>query len=145
MTTALDGGKGSASRSGRSLPPGKTRYPLYRKLVGPQGRSGQVRIILPPTGIRSPDRSARSQSPYRLSYPAHSYPVRSGIILRVQKKRMVPIVCSETSLRNQYYSLRNNAEERSSQLRRDGRLKSRIETCLGGKTDALVLSIIHWN
>jgi hypothetical protein len=25
-----------------------------------------------PTGIRSPDRSARSQSLYRLSYPAHN-------------------------------------------------------------------------
>ena len=30
------------------LPPGKTRYPLYRRLGGPQGRSGQVRKILPP-------------------------------------------------------------------------------------------------
>ena len=38
-------GEGSASRSGRSLPPGKTRYPLYRRLGGPQGRSGQVRKI----------------------------------------------------------------------------------------------------
>ena len=36
-------GEGSASRPGRSLPPGKTRYPLYRRLGGPQGRSGQVR------------------------------------------------------------------------------------------------------
>jgi hypothetical protein len=44
-------GEGSASRPGRSLPPGKTRYPLYRRLGGPQGRSGQVRKISPPTGI----------------------------------------------------------------------------------------------
>ena len=42
MTTALEGGEGSASRPGRSLPPGKTRYPLYRRLTGPQGRSGQM-------------------------------------------------------------------------------------------------------
>jgi len=35
MTTALDEGEGSASRPGRSLPPGKIRYPLYRKLGGP--------------------------------------------------------------------------------------------------------------
>jgi hypothetical protein len=28
--------------------PGKTRYPLYRRLGGPQGRSGQVRKISPP-------------------------------------------------------------------------------------------------
>jgi hypothetical protein len=51
MTTALEGGEGSASRPGRSLPPGKTRYPLYRRLGGPQGRSGQVRIISPPPGF----------------------------------------------------------------------------------------------
>jgi hypothetical protein len=43
-------GEGSASRPGRSLPPGKTRYPLYRRLGGPQGRSGQVRKISPPPG-----------------------------------------------------------------------------------------------
>jgi hypothetical protein len=42
------------------LPPGKTRYPLYRKLGGPQGRSGQLRKISPPTGFRSPDGPTRS-------------------------------------------------------------------------------------
>ena len=41
-------GEGSASRPGRSLPPGKSRYLLYRSLGGPQGRSGQVRKISPP-------------------------------------------------------------------------------------------------
>jgi hypothetical protein len=35
-------GEGSASRRGRYLPSGKTRYPLYRRLGGAQGRSGQV-------------------------------------------------------------------------------------------------------
>jgi hypothetical protein len=34
---------------GRSLPPGKTRYPLCKRLGGPQSRSGQVRKISPPT------------------------------------------------------------------------------------------------
>ena len=43
--------EGSASHHGRSLPPGKTRYPLYRRLGGPQGRSGQVRKISPPPGF----------------------------------------------------------------------------------------------
>ena len=51
-----------------ALPPGKTRYPLYRWLGGPQGRSGRVRKISPPTGFWSPDRPARSKSLYRLSY-----------------------------------------------------------------------------
>ena len=44
-------GEGSASRSGRSLPPGKTRYPLYRRLGGPQGRSGPVRKMSPLPGF----------------------------------------------------------------------------------------------
>ena len=48
MTTALEGVEGSESRPGRSLPPVKTRYPLYRRRGGPQGRSGQVRKISPP-------------------------------------------------------------------------------------------------
>ena len=44
-------GEGSASRPGRSLPPGNTRYPLYRRLGVPQGWSGQVRKISPPPGF----------------------------------------------------------------------------------------------
>jgi hypothetical protein len=41
-TSALDGGECSASRSGRSLHRGKYPcYPLYRRLGGPQSRSGQ--------------------------------------------------------------------------------------------------------
>jgi hypothetical protein len=39
---------GVSVRPGRSLPPGKSRYPLYGRLGGPQGRSGQVRKISPP-------------------------------------------------------------------------------------------------
>ena len=58
-----------------ALPPGKIRYPLYRRLGGPQGRSGQVRKISTPTGIRGPDRPARSESLYRLRY---SGPVRTS-------------------------------------------------------------------
>ena len=42
MTTALEGGEWSAARPGRTLPPGKTRYPLYRRLGGPQGWSGRA-------------------------------------------------------------------------------------------------------
>ena len=45
---------------------------MYRRLGGPQGPSGQVRKVSPLTGIRSPDRQARSKSLYRLRYPAHT-------------------------------------------------------------------------
>jgi hypothetical protein len=34
-----------------ALPPGKTRYPLYRRLGGSQGRSGWVWKISPPPGF----------------------------------------------------------------------------------------------
>ena len=71
MTTALEGGEGSASCPGRSLTPGETRYPLYRRLGGPQGRSGQVRKISPPLGFDPRTVQPLSQSLYRLSYSAH--------------------------------------------------------------------------
>jgi hypothetical protein len=48
MTTTLEVCEGSTLRPDRSLSLGKTRYPLYRRLGGPQGLSGQVRKILPP-------------------------------------------------------------------------------------------------
>jgi hypothetical protein len=51
------------------LQPGKTRYSLYRRLSWPLSPSGRVWKISPPTGIRSPDRSVRSESLYRLRYP----------------------------------------------------------------------------
>jgi hypothetical protein len=53
-----------------ALSPGKTRYPLYRRLGEAQDRSGQMRKVSPPNGIRYSDRPARSQSLYRLRYPA---------------------------------------------------------------------------
>jgi len=52
MTAALEGGEWSAARPGRTLLPVKTRYPFYRRLGGPQGRSGRAENLVP-TGIRS--------------------------------------------------------------------------------------------
>ena len=54
------------------LPPGKTRYPLYRRLGGPQGQSGRAENLVP-TGIRSRTVQPVAQSLYRLSYPAHEF------------------------------------------------------------------------
>ena len=70
MTSVLEGCEWSAARPGCTLPTGKSRYPFYRRLSGPQGRSGQAENLAP-TGNRSPDRPARSQSLYRLSHPAY--------------------------------------------------------------------------
>jgi len=52
MTAALEGGEWSAARPGRTLSPGKTRYSFYRRLGGPQGRSGRAENLVP-TEIRS--------------------------------------------------------------------------------------------
>jgi hypothetical protein len=51
MTMTLEEGEGSASRPGGSLHLRKTRYPLYRRLGGPQGRYGQVQKKLPPPRV----------------------------------------------------------------------------------------------
>ena len=50
---ALEEGKWSAARPGHTLPPEKTRYPLYRRLGGPKGQSRPHRDSIP-------DRPARS-------------------------------------------------------------------------------------
>ena len=52
MIAVLEGGEWSATRPGRTLPPGKTWYPFYSRLGGPQGRSGRAENLVP-TGIRS--------------------------------------------------------------------------------------------
>ena len=52
--------------------PGQTRYPLYRRLGGPQGRSGRAENLDPP---EFDPRTVQplAQSLYRLSYPAHIF------------------------------------------------------------------------
>ena len=45
-------GEWSAARPGRTLPPVKTRYPFYKRLGGPQGRSERAENLVS-TGIRS--------------------------------------------------------------------------------------------
>ena len=63
-TTALEGGEWSASRPDRTLPPGRDPVPIVQEAVwapGPVWTGEKSR----PTGIRSQDSSARSES---LSY-----------------------------------------------------------------------------
>jgi hypothetical protein len=71
LISALNGHEWSASRPA-ALPPRKEpRYPLDRRLEGPQRRSGhdvEEEISQPTRGIEPrSDRPARSQSLYRLS------------------------------------------------------------------------------
>jgi hypothetical protein len=50
LISALDG-VGGQRHATAALPPGKTRYPLYRRPGGPQGQSGRVWKIAPPPGF----------------------------------------------------------------------------------------------
>ena len=79
MTTALERGEGLASRPGRSLPPRKTRYPLYRRLGGPQCQSGQVWKISPPPGF-----DPRTVQPVASRYTDYATRL-TGFYNRVQK------------------------------------------------------------
>ena len=71
MAIALEGGEWSASRPGRSLHPGNDPIPFVQEAGWAPGQVWTGAENLAPTGIRSPDRPARNQSLYRLSYPAH--------------------------------------------------------------------------
>jgi hypothetical protein len=44
-------GVGGQHHAPAALPPGMTRYPLYRRLGGPQGRCGRVLKISPLPGF----------------------------------------------------------------------------------------------
>ena len=44
-------GVGGQRHAPANLPPGKTHYPLYRRLGGPQSRSGKVRKISHSSGF----------------------------------------------------------------------------------------------
>jgi len=50
LTSELDG-VGGQHHAPAALPPGKTRHPSYRRLGGPNGRSGRVRKISPSPGL----------------------------------------------------------------------------------------------
>ena len=72
MTAALEGGEWSAARPGRTSLPGKTHpIPILQEAgwaPGPVWTGRKSR----PQRDSIPDRPARSQSLYRLSYPAHT-------------------------------------------------------------------------
>jgi hypothetical protein len=68
LTSALDGGGWSTPRSGR-FTPGNDPVPIVQEAGWAPRPVWTGAENLAPTGIRSPDRPARSESLYRLSYP----------------------------------------------------------------------------
>jgi rRNA maturation protein Nop10 len=67
LISALDGGEWLNPHPGRFTPGNEPRYPLYRRLDRPQGRSGQVQKISPPPEF-DPRPARPFESLYRLSY-----------------------------------------------------------------------------
>jgi hypothetical protein len=77
---------GGQRRKLAALTPEKTLYPFYRRLGGPQSRSGRVRKIWSPPGFDTPNRPARSHSLYRLHYPGpQNHCTKNGAILYWKK------------------------------------------------------------
>ena len=79
MTLALRWGGWSAPRPGRFTPRERPGTYCTGGWVGPRAGLDGCGKYRPPTGIRSPDRPARSESLYRLSYP--------GPVLKKKKAR----------------------------------------------------------
>jgi len=71
LTTALEGGEGVNVTPRPLFAHGKDPVPIVQEAGWDPGPVWTGAENLAPTGIRSPDRPARSQSLYRLSYPAH--------------------------------------------------------------------------
>jgi hypothetical protein len=66
-------GVGGQCQSSAAFPPKITQQPVWRRLGGPQGKSGLVRNTSPPTGIRSSGRSALACRYTDWAIPAHMY------------------------------------------------------------------------
>ena len=77
-----------------ALPPGKDQIPIVQEAgwtPGPIWTGAEN--LAPPPGIQSPDRPARSESLYRLSYPG---PLKYGVIRGERQESDMKITCSYT-------------------------------------------------
>jgi len=72
MSTTLEGGCGVSVTLRPLFTPGKDAVPIVQEAGWAPGLVWTDAENLAPTNIRSTDRSARSQSLYRLSYQAHT-------------------------------------------------------------------------
>jgi hypothetical protein len=80
LTSALDG-VGGQTHAPATLPPGMTRYPLYTKLGGPQGRSGRVRKIRPPLEF-----DPLTVQPVASHYTEYAIPAQICVCARVRER-----------------------------------------------------------
>ena len=73
LTSALDGVGGQRDPP-TALLPIKTRYPLYRRLGEPQGRSGRMRKVSPPPGF-----NPRTVQPLMSCYNNYVIPAHTNV------------------------------------------------------------------
>ena len=78
MTAALEVGEGVSFTPRPLFTPGKDPVPIVQEAGWVPRPVWTGAENLAPSGIRSPDRPPRSQSLYRLSYPAHIKIIYSG-------------------------------------------------------------------
>ena len=105
MTAALEGGEWSAARPGRTLLHGKDPVPILQEAgwvaPGPVWKGGKSRPHLDSI----PDRPARSQSLYRLSYPAkyiNKYDLKLSLINSNPEK--LPMTIIRRNMKSQFTS-----------------------------------------
>jgi hypothetical protein len=79
-------GVGGQRHSPAALPPGKTQYPLSRKLDGPKGRSGRVRKILPTSSF-----DPRTLQPVASRYTDCDIPGHISPITNINP--YLPVIC----------------------------------------------------
>ena len=84
-TSALDG-VGDQPHAPAALPPGKTRYPFYRRMGGSQGRSERVRKISP-----QPRFHPRIVQPVASSYTDWAVAAPKGLPLHIRVYKVVTI------------------------------------------------------
>jgi hypothetical protein len=78
LTAELDGGRRLTPRPGRFTPGKESRYPLYKRLGGPQGRSGRAWKISSP-----PVFEPQTVHPVASRYTKYAVPTAQTVVVKV--------------------------------------------------------------
>jgi hypothetical protein len=123
LTSALDE-VGSQRHAPTALPPGKTWYPLCRRLGGPHGQSGRMRKISPPPGF-----DPRTVQPVVIRYiycviPAHSWHIITpiSILEKIYCKSITKISCLQLCRKRTTVSYENHTRRLTSCCGKDGEI-----------------------
>jgi hypothetical protein len=96
-----------APRPSRFTPAKEPRYPLYRRLGGPQGRSGRLRKISPPPGFDPPTVQPVASRYTDYAIPGHIYSTFQGSRARATFGSSI-LVAKYLSTSTKIYSVLSN-------------------------------------